>query len=121
HHIVGSDEERALHDHPWNFTSLILKGGYYEYADIRQIPDSDTGWKPAAFGQERKWFGRPSLLHRGAGWRHRLELKKGMSAWTLVYTSPKVREWGFYLNGDNFCHHKSFDYFTGLCNEPEDQ
>ena len=27
---------------------------------------------------------------------HRLILKPGQSAWTLVYTGPKYREWGFH-------------------------
>lgn len=28
HHFYRSDSDAALHDHPWDFTSLILFGGY---------------------------------------------------------------------------------------------
>jgi hypothetical protein len=30
HHILRSDGDRAFHDHPWNFTSILLSGGYTE-------------------------------------------------------------------------------------------
>lgn len=30
HHIARADQDEHLHNHPWNFTSLILKGGYVE-------------------------------------------------------------------------------------------
>src|SRR6266705_289172 len=30
HHIVESDDDRALHDHPWISLSVILDGSYVE-------------------------------------------------------------------------------------------
>lgn len=30
HNIYKADEDIHLHDHPWNYFNLILKGGYYE-------------------------------------------------------------------------------------------
>ena len=30
HHIIREDFERALHDHPWNARTIILKGWYIE-------------------------------------------------------------------------------------------
>lgn len=30
HHITTHDYDRALHDHPWNFASIVLRGGYVE-------------------------------------------------------------------------------------------
>lgn len=139
HNIVQSDDSRALHDHPWRFTSLILKGGYWEYGDTRQVPERnripwnwklaehfaaerDTDLKPNKFlssftpGQSFRWFGPGSIVRNRAGWRHRLVIPEGGNAWTLVRTSGKVREWGFYPN-DKFCHHTHYDNLTGLCNE----
>ena len=43
HHIIRSDDFRALHDHPWKFTSFMLWGHYYEYVDDRQVPKNDIG------------------------------------------------------------------------------
>ena len=31
HHILRSDDDRDLHDHPWSFVSVILRGGYWEH------------------------------------------------------------------------------------------
>jgi hypothetical protein len=33
HHILRSDNERDLHDHPFDFTSFIFKGSYTEVTD----------------------------------------------------------------------------------------
>ena len=30
HRFLRSDPARDLHDHPWDFVSIILWGGYYE-------------------------------------------------------------------------------------------
>ena len=32
HRFYTGDNVRDLHDHPWPFTSLILKGGYWEHS-----------------------------------------------------------------------------------------
>jgi hypothetical protein len=84
HHILRSDHDRDLHDHPWWFLTFILWGGYYE-------------WQPSAiskFCQPIKYLRRPgSILYRRANHLHRLELTK--PAWTLVIRGRKSREWGF--------------------------
>ena len=33
HKVLKSDEP-VLHDHPWNWGAIILKGGYYEHIPI---------------------------------------------------------------------------------------
>jgi hypothetical protein len=142
HQFLRSDHDRALHDHPWNFISIILKGGYWEFADERAVSakqkgewdwndlehiraKKDTDIKPDKFlvsntpGQLFRWSGPGSILKRGAGWRHRVALPKGKTAWTLIYTSPKVREWGFWP-GDKFCHWTKYDSAIGVCNDPQD-
>lgn len=76
HEILRSDQDRHLHDHPWNFISLILSGGYTEHT-----PEG-----------VRK-YGPMSLLYRRAEALHRLTLEG--TAWTFVVTGPKKRSWGF--------------------------
>jgi hypothetical protein len=123
HHILRSDHDRSKHDHPWNFASLIVWGGYYEIGDMRLIHPQESGWKglipgtELALGELGKYFGTGSLLRRGAGWRHRLILPAGKTAWTIVKTSQKVREWGFHLPDDTFCRNRNYDIKTGLCSE----
>lgn len=83
HHILRSDQDRELHDHPWSFTTLILAGGYVE--ETRR-------------GDSIRWqLHRPGeLLHRPAPWAHRLILDMDRPAWTLVFVGPRKRRWGFH-------------------------
>jgi hypothetical protein len=81
HKIMRSDDDRALHDHPWNNSTLVLEGGYFEH-----LKDGYKEWRGPG------WQGS-----RTAETLHRLELDPTRSpyALTLFTTSPKLREWGF--------------------------
>ena len=81
HKILKSDDA-CLHDHPWSFLSIILRGGYVEHTED-------------AAGNRRVRLCHPySILFRPAEWRHRLEIYQ--TCWTLVFTSRRVRQWGFW-------------------------
>lgn len=95
HHLMQSDEDRALHDHPWSFITILLSGGYWEYTQ-----------------SERLWRKRWSILFRPAEWQHRLELPK--PTWTLVIKFRSRREWGFIMK-DGWV--KWNDYLTAWCND----
>lgn len=94
HHIQESDAGRDFHDHPWNFTSLILKGGYIEHRPgcfCQQVLGKTVaipGWGPC------KSYLAPAVVRRRATDLHRLELLDG-PATTLVLSSAYVRSWGF--------------------------
>lgn len=78
HEILKSDDDRALHDHPWANTSLVIEGCYIEHT-------------PGA------WITRHpgDVVTREAMTLHRLEIPEGGRAVWLFMTGPKVREWGF--------------------------
>ncbi len=76
HKIYLTDND-CLHDHPWGFMSIILKGGYVEH--------TKTG---------SKLYGVGSILLRKPEFAHRLEVWQ--PTWTLVFTTPKKRTWGFW-------------------------
>ena len=51
HNFVRSDEDRALHDHPWSFLVIPLWRGYVEHHVCRQcdergfhLPDGFMAW-----------------------------------------------------------------------------
>lgn len=93
HNVVRSDDDRALHDHPWWNISIVLWGGYYEHMPV--IPDLyEYGWRTT----HRKWRGIGSIVFRKANAAHRLELGAycPKPTWTLFITGRKSREWGFY-------------------------
>lgn len=90
HHWLGPDDDRAFHDHPWWFVTLVLRGGY----------DDET---PA--GTERLRAG--SVRFRPALHRHTVRPWPG-GAWTILVTGPRSRSWGFWLNGKFFKANKWF-------------
>jgi hypothetical protein len=78
HCLHSSDEDRALHDHPWSFVTFLFHRGYHEHT-------------PSG----RFWRRRFSVLWRPAEWQHRLEVSQ--PTWTLVLRLRRRREWGFWL------------------------
>lgn len=82
HRILRSDDDRALHDHPWAFVSLILLGGYFEHT-------------PGGC----RWRRPGSIVAHHAEDLHRLELRPAKTAWTLVLCGPRRRQWGFSTGG----------------------
>jgi hypothetical protein len=90
HFFHRSDSDRALHDHPWPFTSLVLWPGYFEWTDepTRRICSIAI--------QRPTWYGPLSILRRRATWRHRVQLLPGRNCWTLVWVGKKERSWGFH-------------------------
>lgn len=111
YHIVHrSDDDTALHDHPWWSFSIVLEGGYYEH----RIADGGT--------HSKTWYGPGSVLFRRSGSvAHRLELARDededtgfgseLSAKTIFVTGPVLRRWGFHHSSqwvdayawDDFC------------------
>ena len=84
HSFRRSDDDRALHDHPWANCSVLLLGSYTEHTIAaggihrRQVLSA---------GDVRlRWSGRIA---------HRVELHDG-PCWTLFITGPVYREWGFH-------------------------
>ncbi|WP_412535944.1 hypothetical protein [Marinobacter sp. MIT932201] len=89
HCIRKSDDDRALHDHPWSSTSLVLQGTLREI-----LPDGSRLLTPGC------------IVSRSAEQAHRLEVVDG-PVWTLFITGAVEREWGFHCpNG--WVHWKEF-------------
>lgn len=96
HHILLSDND-CLHDHPWNFTSIILKGGYWEVTPIKPNQKFDNKLVYISKKNERwDFYGPGRILPRKAEWKHRLILPIGFDAWSLVFFFKRRREWGFW-------------------------
>lgn len=78
HKFLRSDDDRALHDHPWANCSIVLSGQYIEHT--------------AAWSRMRR---AGAVVLRRPTHAHRVELV-GDCCWTLFITGPWVREWGFH-------------------------
>ena len=87
HKFLKSDPD-DLHDHPWSYATIILKGGYYE-------------WIPTYNAQGNKlcevavWRGPGSFRVSSADSFHRIELDPAVTCWTLFMPGPQKRAWGF--------------------------
>jgi len=127
-HTFHRSDADHLHDHPWPFVSIVLRGGYWEIT-----PTSRRFYKPG------------SILFRPANWLHRVSLPcrrcrrcdgygfapkytsvvcadcKGrgsveVEARTLIFMGPVCRPWGFIVDG-KWIHWKVyFDKFG--CKKP---
>lgn len=96
HRIRRSDDDRALHDHPWVNASIIVRGGYAEH-QIR-----------AGGIHRRSLRCAGSLTLRGPRAAHRLEVVPGIGETvSLFITGPTVRHWGFHC-AKGWRHWKDF-------------
>lgn len=123
HKFVRSDEDRALHDHPWDFIVIPIWRGYFEHSESRwgdvSLWDLDRMTEPIpprttttdlvtgvlqvnpvdldkVVGLRRRV--RPFLgtrFRRGT-YRHRVELIEGRCSWSIFIRFRKFRDWGFW-------------------------
>ncbi len=83
HRFVRSDEDRALHDHPWDFIVIPIWRGYLEHNDrgvTRVYPIIGTRFRRCTY-------------------RHRVELIEEKRAWSLFIRFRYTRTWGFWPKG----------------------
>lgn len=93
HHIWREDDDRgALHDHPWNARTFVLRGWYKE---VRMLCMHDDGTQTDAYIKRRA--GATASLEYGE--YHRITKVSPGGVWTLFITGRKRGTWGFLVNG----------------------
>jgi hypothetical protein len=104
HCFRRSDDDRALHDHPWANCSLLLLGRYVEHTI-------------AAGGvHSRAVRHAGDIVFRRARAAHRVELLPSNNAgpnalepaWSLFITGFRRREWGFHCPEQGWVHWRRF-------------
>ena len=96
HLFLRSDDDRALHDHPWASATRVLVGSYTEQT-IAQ-----GGIHHRQVLRAGDWRIRPT-----GRLAHRVELHDG-PCWTLFLTGPRYREWGFHCAERGWVHWRTF-------------
>ena len=96
HKFLKGDPD-DVHDHPWPYATLILKGGYYEWT-------AEFDENNIKIGETRHWRGPGHFRVCSANSFHRIELKPGVTAWTMFMPGPQKREWGFLVNNQWIQH-----------------
>lgn len=87
HHIMKPDEDRHLHDHPWNARTIILRGLYLESRPGR------------ADFLRTQYLKRGDTQRIGLGAFHRIEYVGNKGAYTLFISGPNRGTWGFLVDG----------------------
>lgn len=85
HQFVRSDDDRALHDHPWPSCGILLDGSYMEHLEGGEVAIRMPG----------------DIIERAPESAHRVQLLRDdagdeLPVWTLFLTGPRVRDWGFH-------------------------
>lgn len=108
HKFLRSDDDRALHDHPYANMSWVLQGGYIEHRQEQYMPEFGMSFTP----KHRLKPG--AFLFRRAKTPHRIQLygdpgphvtvlyrkdeiaEPPTPAITMFICGPRIREWGFH-------------------------
>ena len=72
HHILDDDHGVGLHNHPFPYITIILKGGYWETNS----------------NHKRTWRSRFYIGYRSADNLHRVDLEPGIKPITLYIAGP---------------------------------
>jgi hypothetical protein len=91
HHIHLPDQDRHLHDHPWNARTFILRGNYVE---VRPV----MSWLGTSFDRPiSRNAGDTATLKFGEC--HRITQVSPGGVWTLFVTGKYRGTWGFMVDG----------------------
>jgi hypothetical protein len=78
HQIFESDKDAHLHNHPWNFLSFVLKGGYFEELSkghFKLVRRFGFNWHKAADYHKITLYEKPTI--------------------SLFFTFGEYRPWGY--------------------------
>ena len=86
-HKICLSDLPILHNHPWPWAALILKGGYIEHTEY-----------------ERFYRGPGSFRARSSESYHWLEVKDNEPSWSIFFMGKRCQEWGFLKDGEWMQH-----------------
>ena len=98
HKFIRSDEDRALHDHPWAFLVIPIWRGYWEHSQKgkrRVLPIIGTRLRPATYRHRVELLSY--MFCAGTGeWEQYTKIE--LPAWSLFFRFTRIRDWGFWAN-----------------------
>lgn len=109
HRFDGPDPRSTLHDHPWNFLAVVLRGGYVER---RLNPQTMT----VNESHRVRWVNRVRTHDA-----HAIMRLLRVPTWTLLLVGRRQRTWGYFepephpwsdvWNWTEFSRHRHADEF----------
>ncbi len=82
HGIYAADKDLHLHNHPWDFKSIVIKGSYIEETEngpVKQYPGKFNSRDGNSF--------------------HKIKSLMSSAVYTLFFVGKQKREWGYKVNG----------------------
>ena len=83
HRMDGPDSRPTLHDHPWNFLSIVLRGGYVERRLDPMTREVDEAHRVT------------TVNHMRTHDAHAIVSLLRVPSWTLVLVGARRRTWGY--------------------------
>lgn len=104
HHICTPDYDRHMHDHPWSFISVVLRGWYVERRPEFAAPTFTLEGREFFYPVARR---AGAIGFRKAGDRHLVSEVSPGGVWTLFIHFAKARSWGFHTE-EGWVHSREY-------------
>lgn len=104
HRFHRSDQDLALHNHPWKWAlAIVLAGGYSEERRVTEWQPGPWEDRPASGGGcefKTQYVVRRAVLPLSLNWIthdtfHRVDLYE-QDAWSVFIAGPRVSNWSFW-------------------------
>lgn len=115
HHIVREDRDRHMHDHPWTFFSVVLRGGYLERRPVT-LERCFNGGETETYHTAYRKAG--SVAIRLPTDRHQIS-KVEPDTWSLFVYGRLRQWWGFYTP-EGKVHWKDYCDKTGAYTQQQE-
>jgi hypothetical protein len=101
HHIMRADDDGAMHDHPWNARTIVLRGWYREERPLTFNPATSS---PDVVKSSGEWRDQWSRIAGYTGrvlfaQYHRISEVSPGGVYTLWFTWKYRGTWGFLVDG----------------------
>ena len=113
HYFIRPDTDKALHDHPWDFSTTILTGSYQEH-----LPTDEWLKEFNILGNQEFILGPPwgdNIVTRTAGQtiHHKSTDLHCIGSiqehtWSMVTTRERIARWGFHPEGEVWTESKEY-------------
>jgi hypothetical protein len=90
HGIYAADKDLHLHNHPWDFKSIVIKGSYIE--------ETQDGFVEQYTGKFNSRNGKSF---------HKIKKLLSPVVYTLFFVGKEKRKWGYLVN-DKFINHEEY-------------
>lgn len=102
HHFLPESRDRDVHDHPWQFVTIVLKGQYVDVSTCQVCKGKNLGvtcFECGGDGVKKELMVPGMMRYRSTAHAHQTFAgRKG--CWTVVIVGPIERMWGFFKNGE---------------------